>query len=314
MCRRSASRFTSLLGVTVFYDNPAGRLHRVLKGLKDVNPGTVSVQDAWARVLHAGQKPDMAVLSRRMVQAFQLPAMVMSEFGQIDDQDLDRDLALRWHDPVLVTFANTLFSNAQIASTLKYDEVSLASLEHCSYLLHRSRREALPAGETLHAIREHVSKIQSLTAHDEEIDPDLREFLLEHAAALAEALEEFFLTGALGIQRVIDEAVGSAVRNGYVPDEVSGEVADDETGSKAAIKRFWGVMGRAALVISMSGNLLAIGQSAYRGLESHPSAKPSIQNTIEVNEMPGSGITIVSPGSGIPEISLPDTAGNHHAS
>jgi hypothetical protein len=82
--------------VTIYYDNPAGRLHRVLKGLKGVNPASTPVQEAWARVLHAGQKVDMALLSRRMVQVFQLPAMITYEMDQIDDEHLDRDFALRW--------------------------------------------------------------------------------------------------------------------------------------------------------------------------------------------------------------------------
>jgi hypothetical protein len=122
---------------------------------------------------------------------------------------------------------------------------------------------------------------------------------------MAEAIEDFFLTGALRIQEVVDEAVGAALRHGYRPDETDDEVADDETGSKAAIKRFWGMIGHAALVASMGVNLLALGQSAYSGFAGQPHTPPAIENTIKV-EMPGSGAIVVDQGSGTSMITVPN--------
>jgi hypothetical protein len=279
--------------VTVYYDNPAGRLHRVLTGLRQVSPGSVSLRDAWARILGVNEPSKrMDVLARRIVEVLQLPHEIDVQMQQIDDDYFDRDFAMRWWKPVQKTFEDALFSTAQVSQALHYDNEALGSLETCSYTLHRYRREALPGNDDLNSIRELLTEIEDFVATDGDIDAELAKFLLRHVRAMARAIDDFDIIGADAMEMVLNEALGASMRRGYIPNHVDEEESPDDTGSESAVKKFWKMLSRAAVVLSISANLLALGQAAHSGMtNTHP---PAVENVVNVEELPLSGGPVIA--------------------
>lgn len=264
--------------MTIYYDNPAGRLHRVLYGLKQVNPTSIGVRDAWGSVLKVQNlDQNMSKLSRRIVKVFQLPIQVDLEMQQVSDQLFDRDFSMRWWKAVEKTFSATLFSTGQIVQTLHYTDESLAALEHCSYLLHAHHREAAPDGNALESIRQKIGEIEEMVATDGEIDVNLAEFLVKQARAMLIALDDFDVTGVSPIHDAIDEAIGGAIRRGYLPEKDDPEAANDRTGSKVATKKFWSYIAHAALVTSMAANMASIGQFSHDEFAGKSQTPPAIE-------------------------------------
>ena len=255
---------------------------------------------------------DTGVLSRRIVEVFQLPPRVELEMQQIDDELLDREFAMRWWQPVGQAFAETLFSPAQVGQILHYDSVSLASLENCSYLLHRHRREAMPSEDDLESVRQLISELEGIVAASGDIDPDLADFLLKHARAMRIAVDDFNFTGSLAIEEEVDEAVGGAIRRGYFPADADAEDTEGEPESRQAIKKFWAIITRAALILSMSANLLTLGQAANSDLASHPEAHAAIERVVSTRDSPHPGqITVeLGPADPGPEIGPVGTDGH----
>jgi hypothetical protein len=274
--------------MTVYHDNPAGRLHRVLQGLKEVNPSSVAVKDAWASVLNV-QEPARQTdkLSRRIVRVFQLPPQISIETENLDDNDFDRQFAMRWYQPVEKMFAKTLFSTAQIAQVIgSYNEDTLASLEHCSYILHRYRPEPSPSTEDLDSILKLITEIEDEIAGSDDIDAALSEFLLEHVRAMKAAIDDFFIVGARALQERLDQAVGAAVRQ---PDLMANATNGNEgPESETVLHKFGALLTRIAVVLSISANLLAIGQAAHADLVNDPPKPPTIENVTIVDETPPS--------------------------
>jgi hypothetical protein len=274
--------------VTVYEDNPAGRLYQLIKKLDRV-PGTTGVRDAWIAALDAR---NMAIVSRRIVEVLKLPAQIESELQQVDDGLFDRDFAMRWLQPVEETFSEMLFSNEQIGSRKRYGVEAMLSLENASYVLHVYRRESAPSNDDLASIRQLIDEIEKIAAQSGDIDSDLRAFLLKYARAMRIAVDDYFILGPQAMESAVDEGIGAAIRHGYIPNE-----AGDDSGAgaerKAAIKKFWGMLTHVALVLSLTANLAAIAQTAYSDTESHSQPQQQIEKIVNYDNSPPGGVVII---------------------
>ena len=79
------------------------------------------------------------------------------------------------------------------------------------------------------------------------------------------------------LQDQLDQALGALMRTGrYSQVRAAGEAEEE-----SATKKFWLLLGRIALVLSISTGLLQLGQKAYSELEIHPGT-PSITRVVEL--------------------------------
>lgn len=262
--------------VTVYYDNPAGRLHRVLVGLRGPQPH-VGIREAWAQVVHADVNEPMQ-LERRVLIAVQLPARAMSVMDNIpDDDSFDREFVTRWFPSVQNAFKHSFFSAGQVQHiTMHYGDGTLRELESCSYILHRFRREPMPSNDDLSGITAQINELRESLRTSSDLAEDLRVLLLTHASAMAQAIDDFEVAGSEALQARLDEAIGALARKGYYKQvKEAGEAEED-----SPAKKFWQILGRIALALSVTNSFLQLGHTIYRELEARPASTPHVTEVL----------------------------------
>jgi hypothetical protein len=269
------SRCASVDDVTVHFDNPAGRLHRILGALQG-QPSNILISQAWENTLHAVSGRHL-LREIRVLQVMQLPAEIVAKMEDIADDSFDRDFAMRWYDPVQNALASSIWTHGAINQiTGRYDAAALGSLEHCSYVLHKFRSEREIPGDTLSEIGDLLSDLIGMLESDSTVDSKLREFLISHARRMQQAVNAYFIVGPTELMERLDQAVGSLTRNKELLIKMQDEAERDE---KSASKKFFDVLAKIALALSVTQGLIAIGHSAY-SLESHlqhPAVFPAIE-------------------------------------
>lgn len=197
--------------MTVYPDNPAGRLHGLLTLFRS-NASGQSIPHAWAATLGIPDvnSPD---LLRRLAHVFRLPAEIEGELRHVDEEEYDSDLALRWRKTIPAGLGPELFTSHQsVQVAASFDDASLSSLEHCSYVLHRYRRQRVPSDFELDRIRDAIAELEAEVRSQPGLDANLRDFLLFHAGAMTRALEDLVVRGPAALEEALDQAVGAAYR------------------------------------------------------------------------------------------------------
>lgn len=144
--------------MTVYSDNPAGRLHQLLTAFR-VNVGGHPSAAAWVGAVGLPDSNNASELGRRLALVLQLPQEIESELAMVDERDYDRDHVMRWRSNVEQGLG-AIFSDKPSDQVAGYfDDVSLNSLESCSWVLHRYRPERPVAENDLDRIRELISDL-----------------------------------------------------------------------------------------------------------------------------------------------------------
>lgn len=195
----------------MYSDNAAGRLHELITSFRR-NAGQHSVPQAWASVLGVQDvtSPD---LLRRLAYVFRLPDEIQHEIAMVDNEEYDGDLAMRWRKTIPMRLGPALLAGGQsVQVSTAMDEAALGSLEYCSYVLHRHRPQRVFTIGELDRIRELISELVAEVKNDAEMGASLRDFLLSHAFAMSQALDDLGLRGPAALENAFDQAVAAPFR------------------------------------------------------------------------------------------------------
>lgn len=117
-------------------DNPAGRLHNLLDGLRRTNHGIQLYLD-WAAVFQISQH-DSAELLRRLARTMALPGEAKEALERVDPAYVNHEMLLRWFPRVNQLFTSVLTLQSPLNTVVSLlDEATMFSLEACSDSLHR---------------------------------------------------------------------------------------------------------------------------------------------------------------------------------
>lgn len=95
--------------MTVFTDNPAGRLHELLTRFQR-NASQQPVRGAWAAALGIGTD-DFPELLRAVALVLELPAQIEVEIDRVSPDEFDRDSTMRWQGSAISLLGPSLFGN-----------------------------------------------------------------------------------------------------------------------------------------------------------------------------------------------------------
>lgn len=198
--------------MTVYADNPAGRLQALLISFEH-HSSHKSVLSAWAAALGAPAS-DLPELFRRLGLVNGLPDQIEAEVGMIDESEYDRDVVVRWRDVVVPVLGAALMTvnpgtSAQLAERL--DAESMRSLKACSALLHRHRAEQTIDEAHVQAIREAIGELEDAAESDPDDGLEFRQFLRNHARAMTQAVNDLPIRGFAALAGAFDLAVGAVV-------------------------------------------------------------------------------------------------------
>lgn len=195
----------SLATVTVYADNPAGRLHQLLSAFRNADGDG----QQFARLLRVAYDDD--ALMRSFAQVFALPDDIRSQIGKVDEDNYDPDLAMRWSTDLGKVFGATIFFGEKNPNSPTFSEF-LASLEYCSFVLHKFLPSRMPSESELEKLKGLISDLLNQLQSDSSIDSDLREFMLDHATAMEYALNDLTARGIVPLEEAFDRAVGALNR------------------------------------------------------------------------------------------------------
>ncbi len=191
--------------MTVYKDNPAGRLHQLLAAFRDA-----SDQREFARALRVSFN-DKNELWRSFTQVFALPDDIRVEISRIDEDNYDSDLALRWQNHLVSVMGETLFWGEKKPDSSAFSEFQ-ASLEYCSYVLNKYQPGRIPSEADLEHLKELISDLLTELQDDSPVDADLRDFLRLHAREMEHALNDLAVRGVVPLEEAFDRTLGALNR------------------------------------------------------------------------------------------------------
>lgn len=239
--------------MTVFTDNPAGRLHDLLSAFYR-SGGT---RDQFALALKLPRNDD-AGLMRAFASVFALPDDIKNEISQVNEDNYEPDLALRWQGNLADVMGSTLFWGEKDPDSPIFTEF-LSSLEYCSYVLHRNRPEAKLSKTDREKLKKLISELLAELADNVSLDAGSRAFLVSHAEAIDNALAELDIRGIVTLEETFDRAIGALNRRADLT------VRHDK--SPAVWKKFTEVLVAVAAVLQISTSTFMLPGQVRQAIE-----------------------------------------------
>lgn len=274
--------------MTVYLDNPAGRLHKVLQSFRHAAgnqsemgvPQHQTIAHAWAKALKVSSIDEPALL-RQLAHVFQLPDDIKREIAEVDDEQFDSDFALRWQGWLMPQLAPALFSGVQ-ASTVagQMHEAALSSLEQCSYVLHRHRPQLVIPEAHLVNIWGLITDLGEEIDADDKMDQGLRDFLLSQVNVMIRAVSAVELRGSVTLEEAFDQAMGAVMRR----TDLTVRIADN----KSVWTKFGVIIATVASALSITVTSLALPGDLRQAIDGPPAEQPVV---VQV-EMPPDGVMV----------------------
>jgi hypothetical protein len=263
--------------VTVYPDNPAGRLHQLLTAFR-MNESQYPSAVAWAGAVGLPDSSNASELARRLALVLQLPSEIESELAMLDEDDYDRDLVMRWQGNVVRGLGSIFTDRPSNQVAGDFDDVSLSSLESCSWVLHRHRPQRSVAESDLDRIKELISELTAELRNSPGINPELCQFLLLHCNAMSRALGDLAIRGPAALEDALHQAWGAA--NLRVDLSVRSDTAP------TAWAKFKEILGTTALALGILTTAVGLPAAARLALEGSPPVQVEIVQSMQPSVVP----------------------------
>lgn len=289
--------------MTEYLDNPAGRLHRLLVLFRQ-NASKRRAWQVWAATLGIPGN-DYPEVARGLGMLLALPGETESELARLDPADYPEDIVLRWKDKIVPALVPPLFHGQQADQmAARIDATSLADLETCSWTLHKYRPQRPIADSDLERIRKLIDGLETELRESGDIDPELRDFLLQRCREMSRALRDVAIRGPVALEEAFDRAVGAAHRRK--------DLAARSSEAPGAWRKFGDVIdviAKALQVATLAIGLPVLAQQAIEGPQ--PPAQVQVVVVNEPGQQPSADTAAQhSNGEGTSGAAHPQAAGS----
>lgn len=258
--------------VAEYFDNPAGRLHRLLVQFRQ-NASNARAWQTWAATFGI-QGDDFPEVARCLEMLLALPGEIESELAQLDPASYPSDIVLRWKDKIIPALVPDLFMGQQADQmAVQFDDASLGFLETCSWTLHTYRQQRPIADSDLERIKTLLAELETELRESQHIDSELREFLMRHCKEMSRALRDVVIRGPAALEDALDRAVGATYRRKDLTAR-SGE-------SPSVWRKFGEVIVAVAAALQIATSAIALPGQVQQAIEG---PQPPAQVQVVVNE------------------------------
>ena len=235
-------------------NNPAARLHNILKLCKSLanEMGGKPMVQAWRKVFSLDDDVEDIVVMSKVGRVYGLPSQISDEIKQFED--LDHTLYLGWKNDLAQAFQAISFTNAFSGFTNKLSDSLLINIQFCAHELSKRCPEKIVDDAQLAELKEAVYTLYQ-EVQKANLATELSRYLLDHLYLMIEAIDNYLITGARALQNSIDNIVGTVITN----QKVATAVKDSPVGNK-----FWGVVGKAAVLLQISKTAMELGEGAFK--------------------------------------------------
>lgn len=234
--------------------NPAGRLHTFMKHFRYSQNQGQAMSWHLARYFETdldssnGVTPEMV---RGVAEVLALPDQIEHDVRHRTVRMSPDEVLLRPLErirPALVSVAGNATLTLQQFQGM-YTDSDVDNLEHCSYALMADGAKPLDP-VSVADIRDLARTIMDLATESEELDPETRTSIWEHAKSIAEAADLARAAGAGLLVNTFDETIGHMVRDPHLQGE---RIARSTLG-----KKFWTLLGKLLVVVELVNGVAAL--------------------------------------------------------
>jgi hypothetical protein len=237
--------------------NPAQRLHTILSRAAEVSEN-IPMIEGWRRALTVATQSDDFLVMSQVGRVFTLPEIIAKEIARFPD--IDAELYLGWRKELEEAFRHINFQASFNDFRRRLSKSLLINIQFCAHELNKRLPEKEISPEELEKLREAVS-----TLYDEvlksDLPPDLFRYALDHLFLIIEALDNYSVTGATGIEMALNAVIGTVVTQ----HNLSKKFAESAVGTK-----FWQTMGRIAVALSLGKFGYELADTALKALGYSP--------------------------------------------
>jgi len=226
--------------------NPAHRLHNILTRSKAVK--NKNMLQGWREVLSLPEDMSELIVMSKVGKVFTLPSIITTYIQRFPDLMTDDDLYLGWRNDLTSAFRNVSFNTTFNQFANRLSDSLLINIRFCAHALDKRMPEKNVARDDLDAIRASAwSLYEDVLKSD--LPDHLSRYLLDYLYLIIEAIDDYDITGAAGIERSLNAVIGA--------------VATDTATAKQANaspfgERFWGVMTKVGVLLKLGKTALEL--------------------------------------------------------
>jgi len=219
--------------------NPAQRLHTILTRSKRKELAANKMLVGWRNVLNQPDDIDDLILMSKIGKVFTLPSIVATHIARFPDLAPNRYLA--WRSDLTAAFRAITFNTTFGQFSNRLSDSMLVNIDFCADALDRRMPEKDISQEEFDGIRQSAwSLYEEILKSD--LPPNVSRYLLDQLYLIIEAIDDYEITGAAGLERSLNAVIGSVAT-----DRETAKQAD----TSSVGKQFWGVMTRVALLLKI---------------------------------------------------------------
>ena len=177
-----------------------------------------------------------------------LPSSIKEAMSYIDD--MDHSIYLRWLPEVEASFSILNFDMQWKNFIDRFNGEIMFGIEVCSDRLSRERPEKTANEDLLADLSKKVNELLS-EIDSADLSGNVWLYIHDHLVRVKEAIEEYRIRGIEPLESAFQQAVGGVV----LSPEIYKETQRSQKG-----KRFWEIMGRLAIVVSLTVGSVQIGK------------------------------------------------------
>lgn len=216
-------------------NNPAGRLHVILRALKGI-PDSVNALEGWARVLNL-PKENIAEILRRIAMTAALVPQIERLVRATCNTDHEEYLA--WLPNVRRAFENTSLREQMPSLLNMIQPTDLTVLKLCANELSRVSPEMIADVASLEKLRAECEQLIERITGSPIVEPT-RSYLLRQVFLIVYAIDDYQFKGVDSLTSGLAESLGKAILN---------KATHTEAMSSAEGKSWCDIMGRFVLVM-----------------------------------------------------------------
>ena len=200
----------------------------------------------WRNVLSLPENIDDLILMGKIGKVFTLPSIITTHIERFPD--LDRDLYLGWRNDLSATFRAIQFSTTFGQFSNRLSDSMLNNIRFCAQELDKRMPEKDVAPEGLTDIRDSAWALYEEILKSD-LPPDLVRYLLDCLYLVIEAIDDFEITGAAGLEQSLNAVVGTVATNTATAKQASASPFGD---------RLWSVVTKVAVLLKLGKTALEL--------------------------------------------------------
>ncbi len=201
----------------ILIENPAARLLAILEKGQSI-PSTQTCQSAWNTLLDVHATPN--IFFPRLAKVMELPNQTIELLNLLDTSHKHQNASQHWINQVNSGFISQSL-NGQWATFINHiDGHTINYLAMTSEFFDmKSNIKTNDSAQELSDIRQTLQKLLNDTLGNEELDKDIKRYLVRSLQRVIVAIDEHFISGYMPIAEAIETTIGYMVLDSKTTDK-----------------------------------------------------------------------------------------------